>query len=52
MFVAKERWTKRDKRNKKCSCTGYHFAHRRGSKWCHHNPGIDLLMQDETRSSL
>lgn len=42
------RWDKhRDKveKNKRpCGCSGYWFAHRKGSKWCHNNPKIEGLM--------
>lgn len=48
-YVCADRRSKRDKRNHQCGCSGYHFTHRRGSKWCHKNPGIDELLQ-ETRA--
>lgn len=50
LFVDRFIGTKRDKRMKKCNCTGYHFTHRRGSKWCHHNPSIEQLHTEEARS--
>lgn len=31
-------------------CNGYHFPHRRGSRWCFHNPNLtdeDLRLQHE-----
>lgn len=29
-----------------CMCGGYHFTHRRGSPWCHHNPLSPLYHAD------
>lgn len=29
---------KRSWRKHTCRCDGYHFAHRRGSRWCYENP--------------
>lgn len=50
MFVCKERRSRKDKRNQKCNCSigvlGYPFTHRKGSKWCEHNPDINKLMQE------
>lgn len=28
-------------------CAGYHFPHRRGSKWCDSNPGLTVDMLEE-----
>lgn len=36
-YVCRDRWSKKDKRNIKCNCTGYMFQHRKGSKWCYYN---------------
>jgi hypothetical protein len=28
-------------------CCGYHFPHRRGSKWCDENPKLTMEMREE-----
>lgn len=29
-----DRWKMRDHKASRCNCNGYHFIHRKGSKWC------------------
>lgn len=47
----KWRWDKfRDlveKKRKPCNCTGYWFAHRKGSGWCDHGKKIIEAMEQE-----
>lgn len=45
------RWMLRRGREQKCNCTGYHFPHRKGSKWCWENPMLEELMEREKRSA-
>lgn len=28
-------------RKKGCDCGGYHFSHRKGSKYCHYHPDAE-----------
>lgn len=39
---------------KRCLCDGYHFPHRRGSKWCVHYTGVttDEDWQDRRYASM
>lgn len=32
-----DRALKRQRKREVCGCDGYHFPHRRGSKWCSHS---------------
>lgn len=38
-----DRALKAQRRRERCGCDGYHFPHRKGSKWCAftHNPPTD-----------
>jgi len=31
-----------ERKKNKCNCDGYHFPHRKGSKWCEHGEGGDI----------
>lgn len=44
-----DKWMLRRGRLQKCNCTGYHFPHRKGSKWCYENPKLQELMETEQR---
>lgn len=42
-----DQWAdRREWRKQTCRCDGYHFPHRRNSKWCNHNPDYPI---DEQR---
>jgi len=32
-----------------CYCSGYHFMHRKGSKYCEHNPNWEANWEERTR---
>lgn len=34
-----------------CSCGGYEFKHRKGSKYCYHHPDIDKHMEERYANS-
>lgn len=46
-----DRWMLRRGREQKCNCTGYHFPHRKASKWCYENPLLEQLYLSEKRSA-
>lgn len=35
--------SKKENRDLKCDCGGYHFPHRKGSGLCHTNPDRDIV---------
>lgn len=49
LFLCKDRLPSRRGRKQKCTCTGYHFPHRKGSKWCHENPKLEQLYEQHER---
>lgn len=44
---AHERHSKTTCRPDRSGCQGYHFPHRRGSRWCDHNPALTPAMLEE-----
>lgn len=50
-----DEWRKRNElhrpdktcRPDRTGCCGYHFPHRRGSKWCDENPKLTMEMREE-----
>lgn len=40
LYVCKDRLRSKN-RLKNCDCGGYHFVHRRGSKFCHYNANVE-----------
>lgn len=42
LYPCRDRLPHRHGRIKACNCGGYHFQHRKGSKYCHHNPNAEL----------
>lgn len=49
LFVCKDRLARKHDRKKLCNCSGYHFKHRKGSKWCQKNPNADVVYQEERK---
>lgn len=49
--IDKFRNTGREHAGKTCHCCGYSFPHRRGSKWCEHNPALTADMLRERYES-
>jgi hypothetical protein len=41
-------WRQENEKGRKpmCLCSGYHFPHRKGSKFCHHNPSVEKHMEE------
>lgn len=42
LYVCRDRLPDRWGRRLGCNCGGYHFKHRRGSKYCEFNPRFDV----------
>lgn len=40
-----DRWKMKDHKKAKCTCDGYHFPHRKGSKWCNYST-VELTEED------
>lgn len=51
MFLCKDRLPSKN-RKKTCYCTGYHFPHRKGSKWCHENPKLEQVWGEYERKTI
>lgn len=39
----RDKWMHRRGRQQKCECGGYHFPHRKGSKFCYEHPHAEFI---------
>lgn len=41
-----DKWAMKASKKNKCNCGGYHFPHRKGSKYCYENPQAEKHWTD------